>query len=232
MILAPHECVDRYAPRSISSARSVPPKVRRVEEPAMRARSVRILSLMVAVVALVMFVACGKKQPPAPPSPPPPPPPAPVVQQPPPAPPPQQTQQKPAPPPAPAQPTEAEIFGKLTVDQVNAQKPLATVFFEYDKADLTEAARSILQKNGEWMRKWTTTKITVEGHADSRGTTEYNLALGERRAASVRDYLQSLGISADRIAIVSKGEEEPTCREEAESCWKENRRGVFVVTAK
>jgi peptidoglycan-associated lipoprotein len=195
-------------------------------------RSFRTLSLLISVLAVVMVVACGKKQPPAPPAPPPPPPPAPVVQQPPPPPP----QQKPAPPPPPAQPpaqpTEAEIFGKLTVDQVNAQKPLATVYFEYDKADLTEASRGILQKNGEWMRKWTTTRITVEGHADSRGTTEYNMALGERRAAAVRDYLVSLGISADRIAIVSKGEEEPVCREENESCWHQNRRGMFLVTAK
>ena len=198
----------------------------------MRERSVRILSLMIAVVALVMVVACGKKQPPAPPAPPPPPPPAPVVQQPPPPPP----QQKPAPPPAPvqppAQPTEAEIFGKLTVDQVNAQKPLATVYFEYDKADLTEAARGILQKNGEWMRKWTTTRITVEGHADSRGTTEYNMALGERRAAATRDYLVSLGIGTDRVSVVSKGEEQPFCPEDAESCWAQNRRGHFIVTGK
>ncbi len=107
-----------------------------------------------------------------------------------------------------------------------------TVFFDYDKADLSEQARASLQKNADWMRKWTATKVTVEGHADSRGTSEYNLALGERRAAAVRDYLVSLGVSAERISIVSKGEEEPTCREEAETCWSANRRGLFVVTAK
>jgi peptidoglycan-associated lipoprotein len=72
----------------------------------------------------------------------------------------------------------------------------------------------------------------IEGHADSRGTNEYNLALGERRADAVRDYLVSLGVSTDRITIVSKGEEQPFCSEESESCWQQNRRGHFVITAK
>ena len=180
----------------------------------MLGRVFRFGSLLLSLVLVLMIVACGDKKPPAPPA----------------------TQPKPqpaAPPPAPpTQPTEAEIFAKMTVEQINAQKPLATVLFDYDKADLTEASRGILQKNAEWMRKWSTTKIQIEGHADSRGTSEYNFALGERRAAAVKDYLVSLGIAADRIGIVSKGEEEPTCREEAESCWSQNRRGVFLVTAK
>jgi peptidoglycan-associated lipoprotein len=120
----------------------------------------------------------------------------------------------------------------MSVEQINAQKPLATVLFEYDKADLTDQTRAILQKNAEWMRRWASTRVTVEGHADSRGTSEYNLALGERRAAAVKDYLVSLGITGDRLTIVSKGEEEPTCRDEAETCWSQNRRGVFLVTAK
>ena len=72
----------------------------------------------------------------------------------------------------------------------------------------------------------------VEGHADSRGTAEYNLALGERRDTAVRDYLVSLGVTADRITVVSKGKESPFCTEENESCWQENRRGHFVITAK
>jgi peptidoglycan-associated lipoprotein len=120
----------------------------------------------------------------------------------------------------------------MSLEEVNAKKPLETVFFAYDKADLSDEARGTLQKNADWMRKWSATRIMVEGHADSRGTSEYNLALGERRAAAVRDYLVGLGITADRIAIVSKGEEEPTCREEAEGCWQQNRRGLFIVTAK
>jgi peptidoglycan-associated lipoprotein len=82
------------------------------------------------------------------------------------------------------------------------------------------------------MKRWTTTKVLVEGHADSRGTAEYNLALGERRATSVRDYLVNLGIPANRVQIVSKGKEAPFCSEENENCWQQNRRGHFVITAK
>ena len=104
--------------------------------------------------------------------------------------------------------------------------------FAYDASDLTEEARGVLQKNTDWMKKWTTSKVRVEGHADSRGTNEYNLALGERRADAVRDYLVSLGIPTDRITIVSKGEEQPVCTEENEGCWKQNRRGHFIITAK
>jgi hypothetical protein len=79
---------------------------------------------------------------------------------------------------------------------------------------------------------WTSTRITVEGHCDSRGTAEYNLALGERRASAVKDYLVSLGIAPDRIATVSKGEETPVCLEESEGCWQQNRRGHPIITAK
>jgi peptidoglycan-associated lipoprotein len=106
------------------------------------------------------------------------------------------------------------------------------VFFALDATDLTEEARAALQKNADWMKKWTTTKVMVEGHADSRGTNEYNLALGERRADTVRDYLVSLGVATDRVTIVSKGEEQPFCTEENEACWQQNRRGHFIVTAK
>lgn len=120
----------------------------------------------------------------------------------------------------------------MTLQQLNEQKPLADVFFAYDSADLSDASRAALQKNSEWLRRWVSTTITIEGHADSRGTNEYNLALAERRAGSVRDYLVSLGVPVTRISIVSKGEEQPFCSEEAESCWSLNRRGHFIFTAK
>jgi peptidoglycan-associated lipoprotein len=120
----------------------------------------------------------------------------------------------------------------MSLAELNAQRPLADVFFEYDKSDLSDAARASLQKNSDWMRKWTSTTVTVEGHADSRGTSEYNLALGERRASAIRDYLASLGVGVNRVSVVSMGEEQPTCTEEAESCWARNRRGHFVITAK
>jgi peptidoglycan-associated lipoprotein len=129
-------------------------------------------------------------------------------------------------------PTEDEIFANKTLDQLNAEKPLADVFFAYDSTTLTDEARASLQKNIDWMKRWSGTKIMVEGHADSRGTNEYNLALGERRADAVRDYLVSLGLAADRVTIVSKGEEQPFCSDENESCWHDNRRGHFIITAK
>jgi peptidoglycan-associated lipoprotein len=163
-----------------------------------------------------------------------PPPPAPA---PPPAPPPATTPPPPPPPPAPtpapaAPPSEEEAFRTKTLEQLNSEKPLGDVFFALDESDLTEASRGTLGKDVEWLKKWTSTKVMVEGHADSRGTNEYNLALGERRADAVRDYLVSLGVPTDRITIVSKGEEQPFCSEESESCWQQNRRGHFIVTAK
>jgi len=120
----------------------------------------------------------------------------------------------------------------MSLSELNAQKPLADVSFEYDQSDLSDTARASLQKNSEWLRKWLSTTVTVEGHADSRGTSEYNLALGERRASAIRDYLVSLGVTGTRVNVVSMGEEQPVCTEEAEACWRQNRRGHFVVTAK
>ena len=191
----------------------------------------RTTSWVLAAGALSLAVACGKKQPPVVATPTPTPPP--VVQQ---TPPPQPPPPAPTPPPAPVStpkpPTEDEVFASWTLDQLNEKNPLEDVLFAYDSAELSEAGRASLQKNTVWLQRWVTTKVTVEGHADSRGTNEYNFALSERRAASVRDYLVSLGVSASRIAIVSKGEEQPVCTEETESCWSRNRRGHFVFTAK
>ena len=141
----------------------------------------------------------------------------------------------PAPPPAatpPATLTEEEMFARETVEQLNQRAPLADVLFDYDSMELREDARTLLQKHMAWLKRWSSTKFVVEGHADSRGTNEYNLALAERRAAAVRDYLVSLGLSADRVTIVSLGEEQPGCSEETEACWQKNRRGHFRFTAK
>ena len=170
----------------------------------------RLLSVVVVLGAVVLFNACGKKQPPVTP-PPPPPPPAAQPAPPPPAPPPAPAPPPPVPPPA---PTEAEVFAKMSLSELNAQKPLAEVFFEYDQSDLSDTARASLQKNSEWLRKWLSTTVTVEGHADSRGTSEYNLALGERRASAIRDYLVSLGVTATRVNVPSS----PTSKMAMLSC--------------
>jgi peptidoglycan-associated lipoprotein len=188
----------------------------------------RVLGMAVAATLVAMTVAaCGKKPAPAPPAPPPPPPVTRPAPPPPPPPPP-----PPAPTPEPAAPTEEELFAKLTVDDLNNRKPLGDVFFQLDSSELSDEARAYLQKNSEYLKKWTSTRVSVEGHCDERGTTEYNLGLGERRATSVKSYLVSLGVAADRLATVSKGKEQPACTESNEGCWSKNRRGHFIFTAK
>ena len=120
----------------------------------------------------------------------------------------------------------------MSLDELNSTSPLDPVFFNYDEAEVLPEARSILQRNADWLREWSSTRITVEGHCDERGTNEYNLSLADERATAVRDYLVSLGISGGRIAPLSKGEEEPFCSDAHEGCWSRNRRGHFIVTAK
>ena len=115
---------------------------------------------------------------------------------------------------------------------MNAERPLGDVTFDYDMSGLRDDARATLQRNADYLKRWPTVRVTVEGHSDSRGTNEYNLTLGERRGASAKDYLISLGIGTDRVLATTKGEEEPLCREETEACWAMNRRGHFIITAK
>jgi peptidoglycan-associated lipoprotein len=185
----------------------------------------RSLTLALCLTAVIAVSACGKKKPTPTPAP---------------APPPATKPENPPPPPAPPTPaptesrvpTEEELFAKMTLDELNAKKPLAPVMFTYDSATISEEGRGVLAKNLEWMKKWSSTKVTVEGHCDNRGTPEYNLALGDKRAAAVKTYLLSLGLAADRIATVSKGEEQPFCKEDNDACWAQNRVGYFVITAK
>ena len=123
-------------------------------------------------------------------------------------------------------------MARMSLEELNAKKPLGDVFFLLDKADLADEARASLQKNADYLKRWTSLRISVEGHCDERGTAEYNLALGDRRANAVRAYLTSLGLAADRVTVVSKGKEQPFCNERAESCYAQNRRGHFLITAK
>lgn len=180
----------------------------------------------IALAAAVAVSGCAKKKP----APPPAAPPAPAPTRP-------TTPPPPPPPPAPREtpprtPTEEEVFASKSLEQLNNEHPLGDAYFDLDSSQIRSDAQSALQKDADWMKRWTSTKVTVEGHCDSRGSAEYNLALGNRRATAVRDYLTSLGIAADRVQIVSKGKEQPVCTEEAESCWQQNRRGHFLITAK
>jgi peptidoglycan-associated lipoprotein len=103
------------------------------------------------------------------------------------------------------------------------------VFFAYDSDELVNAARGTLRAQAEWLNAYGYVTVTIEGHADERGTREYNLALGERRAVAVRNYLVALGVSPSRINIISYGKERPVSFCSNESCWSQNRRGVMVL---
>ncbi|HSB31653.1 MAG TPA: peptidoglycan-associated lipoprotein Pal [Candidatus Sulfobium mesophilum] len=106
------------------------------------------------------------------------------------------------------------------------------IHFDFDKYDIKNEDKSALKAIASWMTKNPGAKLSVEGHCDDRGTNEYNLALGDRRAKAVKDYLLSLGVSSSKIETVSYGEEKPLCTEETEDCWAKNRRAHFVVLGK
>lgn len=103
------------------------------------------------------------------------------------------------------------------------------IYFDFDKATLTPAAQDNLLRKAEWLRENSDVTVTIEGHCDARGTNEYNLALGDRRAESAKAFLVDLGIAASRITTISYGEERPVCTQQNEECWAKNRRDNFVI---
>lgn len=176
--------------------------------------------ILVALALVSSFPACGKKKVP------PPPPVEAVVPE--------------APPPAPAPPPRVEApvvdeyarLKAMSAEELDKMGLLADVYFDYDKADIRESERATLSKNADVLKKYDFIKVTVEGHCDERGTVEYNLALGERRAKAAFDYLVSLGVPADRLRTVSYGKEVPVCTQSNEACWQKNRRARSAITAK
>lgn len=110
-----------------------------------------------------------------------------------------------------------------------ASSPLKDAFFDFDRYDLSTDARAVLRANADWLKNNPSARVDIEGHCDERGTNEYNLALGAKRAQAARDYLVSLGIAPDRLATTSYGEEIPVCQEHSEGCWRQNRRARFVL---
>jgi peptidoglycan-associated lipoprotein len=174
---------------------------------------------LVALLTAFAIVGCNPTPKPEPPAPPPA---APAV-----------------PPPAPApsgEPVKEEDpydrIHKTPIDEINRMGLFAEVHFDYDKADIREGDKSILQKNADLLKKYDFLIVTVEGHCDERGSVEYNLALGDRRAKASYDYLVSLGVPAARLKTVSYGKEIPVCHESNADCWARNRRDVFNVTGK
>ncbi len=182
------------------------------------------LALAVALILVAGLTACGPKDVPVA---------APEMEEvapPPPA-------EEVAPPPAPdtSGDTKPSILDK-DLEGIHAEALrtglLGDIFFDFDKFDLRADARERLQKNADFMNQYPTLEFGLEGHCDERGTNEYNLALGERRAHAAKDYLVSLGVSSNRVRTISYGEEKPFCMGHDESCWQDNRRGHFIVTGR
>jgi len=117
--------------------------------------------------------------------------------------------------------------GKLPITP--ASSPLKDAFFDFDRYDISADARGVLRSNADWLKNNPSVRVDIEGHCDERGTNEYNLALGAKRAQAARDYLTSLGVAPDRMSTTSYGEEIPVCQEHSESCWRQNRRARFVI---
>jgi peptidoglycan-associated lipoprotein len=139
----------------------------------------------------------------------------------------------PEPQPIPPEPTlSSSDIGSKDIDDINRNSPFQPVFYLLDQFEVDSAAQQALNSNAEILKKYPSWVITIEGHADERGTAEYNLALGERRALAARNYLVSLGIPADRLRTVSYGKEFPFDPGHTEASWSKNRRAHFVVTSK
>ena len=188
---------------------------------------------MVLPVLLTFFYGCPKKKPatkpadlnvetttvPAPPS----------------TPAPTQDVQQPAAPPVTSDQREDALTStdmQVVNDELKRRGFSPDVYFDYDESNLSDDTRDKLSRDADLLKSNAQLSVTIEGHADARGTSEYNLALGERRSNGVRDYLTSLGVAANRLRTISYGKERPVCTEETESCWSQNRRAHLVITGR
>jgi peptidoglycan-associated lipoprotein len=133
--------------------------------------------------------------------------------------------------PVPPMPVE-DTIGSRSLDDLNRDSPLRPLYFGLDSSDVDADGQQILQANAAVLKKYPTWQVTIEGHCDERGTAEYNLALGERRALAAKNYLVSLGIPADKVRTVSYGKEFPFDAGHDDNAWSKNRRAHFVITAK
>jgi len=188
-------------------------------------KKIAILSLACFII-FAFFISCKKDV--APPEPPPPPP---VVEE--------VVEEQPAVEEVVEEPvveepklTEEEIYLQKSLEEMNVEAPLQMIHFDFDKFFIRDDAKPVLEANAEWLKKFATIKIKIEGHCDERGTEEYNLALGEKRSKSTVDYLVSLGISPDRMTIISFGKSQPLDPAHNEIAWQKNRRSQLKITGK
>ncbi len=134
--------------------------------------------------------------------------------------------------PVPREPVGSDAISSASLDDLNRNSPLKPVFFELDSSEISPEGKKVLDDNAGLLKRYNNWSVTIEGHCDDRGTAEYNLALGERRASAARAYLVSLGIPADRLRMVSYGKEFPFDSGHDEAAFSKNRRAHFVITAK
>jgi peptidoglycan-associated lipoprotein len=193
----------------------------------MNTLSIRRTAFLLLLLVTMAAGACGKKTPPVARPIPPPPSGSTTV-----TPPPEPPAPAPEPTTVPPEPVAEDSIAAGSIDDINRNSPLKPVFYGLDVAEVDAEGQKILQDNADLLRRYATWQISIEGHCDERGTAEYNLALGERRAVSARNYLVSLGIPADRVKTVSYGKEFPFDPGHSEEAWSKNRRAHFVVTAK
>jgi peptidoglycan-associated lipoprotein len=194
----------------------------------MQMKSAAGLAAVLLFMTSFITGACGPKKSPTvrpmpepppmaePTTPPPPRPPEPVTEQ----------------PVVPSEPIAEPTIDSKPLDELNREALLKPAFFVFDASELTQEAQQVLDEDAAVLKQHPTWVVTIEGHCDERGTAEYNLALGERRAVAARTYLVSLGISADRLHTVSYGKEFPFDPGHDEAAWAKNRRAHFVITAK
>ena len=189
-------------------------------------RDAKALIVLIVLISVVVGACKGKAKPP-------------VAR---PMPPPGDTTAAPTPPPGPPKPLSEPVIvppmpgedaiGSKSLDDLNRDSPLQPLFFALDSSDVTGPGLQVMQANAAILKKYPTMQITIEGHCDERGTAEYNLALGERRALAAKNYLVSLGIPAEKIKVVSYGKEFPFEPGHDDAAWSKNRRAHFVITAK
>ncbi len=128
--------------------------------------------------------------------------------------------------------SEEEILMSKSLEEINMEAPLTMIHFDYDRYNIRQDAVPVLDADAAWLKKFPSIKILIEGHCDERGTEEYNLALGEKRARSTMDYLASLGISPDRMKLISYGKSQPLDPGHNEVAWQKNRRAQFLIIEK
>jgi peptidoglycan-associated lipoprotein len=184
----------------------------------------RLMVALAVVISMVAFGACKSAKLPPPPPPTPTPAPAPeteVIEE---------IVEEPITEPVVSEEVQEELPEDLEL--LNARGYLEDVFFDTDRWDIKPEYRETLAKNAAWLQQYGSVKVLIEGHCDERNTREYNLALGERRAAAVRDYMVFLGVAPERIRTISYGEERPFALGSTEEAWSLNRRSHFVITAR